>query len=309
MKRESGTPDPVPAISILIPAYHSDETIADCLEALGRQRLRDFEVIVVNSSPDGITRRIVAERFPEVIFEQAPARLLPHGARNRAAALASGDILVFTDPDCRAHPEWLERLVAAHRAGHALVCGAIELGARDEGWFARGVHLCKYSFRLSRLSAGATSVAGTANASCTREVWQAVGPFDGHRFAGDALFSWRAAARGWGPWFEPAAVVEHRYTGSLRALWQERIARGEAFADARAAFQRWSRVRAAAYFAALPLLVIVVLARGAREARRAGWGRWFLTTAPVQLWGHMAWLLGEARTHLRWLWRRPTSGR
>ena len=305
MKRASGTPDSVPAISILIPAYHSDDTIADCLDALGRQRLRDFEVIVVNSSPDDTTRRIVAERFPETVFEQAPARLLPHGARNRAAALASGDILVFTDPDCRAHPDWLERLVAAQRDGHALVCGAIELGARDDGWFARGVHLCKYSFRLSRLAAGDTAVAGTANASCTREVWQAVGPFDGDRFAGDALFSWRAAARGWRPWFEPAAIVEHRYGGSLQALWRERLARGEDFGEARARFERWGRARAGAYLAGFPLLVGLVLTRAARDAMRAGWGAWCLKTLPLQLIGHAAWSFGEARAHARWLGRGP----
>jgi cellulose synthase/poly-beta-1,6-N-acetylglucosamine synthase-like glycosyltransferase len=291
----------VPAISILIPAYHSDDTIGECLEALRQQRYRDFEVLVVNSSAEDRTRRIVQDRFPEATFEQAPARLLPHGARNRAAGMARGDILVFTDPDCRAHPDWLERLIEAHRNGHALVCGAIELGARDQGWFARGVHLCKYSFRLSHLAAGHTSVAGTANASCTRQVWEAAGPFDGDRFAGDALFSWRAAARGWRPWFEPTAIVEHRFTGSLQALWHERLARGADFADARAGFEAWGRPRAGAHLAALPLLMGLVLARGARDAVRAGWGASFVTTILVQIVGHLAWLLGEARSHVRWL--------
>jgi GT2 family glycosyltransferase len=161
------------------------------------------------------------------------------------------------------------------------------------------VHLCKYSFRLSRLAAGPSGVAGTANASCTREVWEAIGPFDGDRFAGDALFSWRARARGWQPWFEPRAVVEHRYTGTLGALWEERLARGEDFADARAAFEGWRRARAAAYLAACPLLVGVVLARGARDALRAGWGGWLVSTLPIQLLGHLAWSLGEARVHAR----------
>jgi cellulose synthase/poly-beta-1,6-N-acetylglucosamine synthase-like glycosyltransferase len=301
MKRANGRPDPVPAISILIPAYHSDDTIGECLEALRHQRYRDFEVIVVNSSAEHRTRRIVRDQFPEATFEQAPVRLLPHGARNRAAGMARGDLLVFTDPDCRARPDWLERLVAAHRDGHPLVCGAIELGARDEGWFARGVHLCKYSFRLSQLPGGYTSVAGTANALCTRQVWEAVGPFDGDRFAGDALFSWRAAARGWRPWFEPSAIVEHRFTGSLLALWQERLARGADFADARAGFENWGRPRAGAYLAAFPLLVGLVLARGARDAVRAGWGVSFVTTLLVQIVGHLAWLLGEARAQVRWL--------
>jgi GT2 family glycosyltransferase len=137
-------------ISVLIPAYYSSETLADCLEALRRQDVTaEVEVIVVNSSPEAETRRIVA-RFPGVIFDQAPGRLLPHAARNRAAALAQGDLLVFTDPDCRARPGWLGHLLAAHAAGHGLVCGAIELGPTDDSWFARGVHLCTWPGHSAR---------------------------------------------------------------------------------------------------------------------------------------------------------------
>jgi len=168
-----------PRVSIVISAFHSDTTIADCLQSLRGQTFRDFEVIVVNSSPEERTRLIVEERFSEVRFEQAPARLLPHAARNRGVERARGELLVFTDPDCRARPDWLERLVQSLDAGHRLVCGAIELS--ETGWFARGVHLCKYSFRLSGLSGGPSSVAGTANAGCSRDLWNAVGPFNGDR--------------------------------------------------------------------------------------------------------------------------------
>ena len=293
-----------PQVSILIPAYYSDDTLPEFLEGLRRQRFRDFEVIIVNSSPGDSTRRIVESEYPEAVFVQSPMRLLPHGARNRAEEHSHGEILVFSDPDCRSHPEWLERLVAAHKQGHCLVCGSIELGAEQRGWFSRGVHLCKYSFRLSGLPPKPAFVAGTANASCTREVWQRVGPFDGGRFAGDALFSWRAAAQGWPAWFEPRAIVEHRYIGTIGSLWIERVARGDDFADARVEFERWSRARIAGCFFATPLLIVVVLVRGAREAMQAGWGRQFLLTLPLQILGHAAWSLGEARTYLRLLFRR-----
>ena len=165
------------------------------------------------------------------------------------------------------------------------VCGAIELRSDHNDWFDRGVYLCKYSFRSSRLSGGYTSIGGMANASCTRVVWQSVGPFDADRFAGDALFSWRAAASGWRPWFEPRAVVEHQYTGTFKTLWQERLARGEDFADARVEFERWRRARTVLYLLACPMLIGLVLARGAGDAVRAGCVGWFLTTLPVQFIG------------------------
>ena len=286
-----------PRASIIIPAYYSDNTIADTLGSLREQSFRDFEVIVVNSSPEERTRQIVVGEFKEVCFEQVQHRLLPHAARNRGAERARGEVLVFTDPDCRAHPDWLERLLGAHEAGHAVVCGAIE--PAEQTWFARGVHACKYSFRLSGLRGGPCWVAGTANACCSREVWEAIGLFDGDCFAGDALFSWRAADRGWQPWFEPAAVVDHRYVGTFLSLWQERIARGADFADARMRFERWSRSRAAAYALAFPIALALVLARGGRDAFKVGWGGTFLATLPLQVVGHAAWSIGEARAQWR----------
>ena len=287
----------MPRVSVVIPAFHSDGTIAACLSSLHAQTFRDFEVIVVNSSPGERTRAIVEAQFPEVRFEQAPARLLPHGARNLGVRRARGELLVFTDPDCAARPGWLEYLVGAVDKGHAVACGAIELAGG--GWFARGVHLCKYSFRLSGLRGGACSVAGTANACCTRDVWTACGPFEADRYAGDGLFSWRAAERGWQPWFEPRAVVEHVYTGSLAALWAERLERGRDYGRTRIEYERWGRGRAAAYLAAFPLLMVLVVTRTARDAVEAGWGVHFVTTFPVQLAGHAAWLVGEARAYGR----------
>jgi glycosyltransferase involved in cell wall biosynthesis len=284
-----------PRVSIVIPAFYSSDTIAACLDSLLVQTVDDFEIIVVNSSPEGHTQRVVEDGFPHVRFHQAPARLLPHAARNAGLRLARGEILVFTDPDCVARNDWLECLVRAVNDGHALVCGAIEPG--DRGWFSRGVHLCKYSFRLSGLRGGRCSVAGTANACCTREVWEAVGPFDGDRYAGDGLFSWRAAARGWEPWFEPRAVVEHRYTGSLASLCAERLERGRDYGETRLEHEQWNRWRAAAYLAAMPLLLAVVIARTARDAFGCGWGYHFVATLPVQLVGQAAWLVGEVRAY------------
>jgi glycosyltransferase involved in cell wall biosynthesis len=285
-----------PRVSIIIPAYHSSETISETLAGLREQTFRDFEVIIVNSSADEATRRIVEEEFPEAIFEQATRRLLMHAARNRGVARSRGDILVFTDPDCRPGNDWLERLIAAHDAGHQLVCGAIEL-SDDAEWGERGVHLCKYSFRLSGLRSGATWIAGTANASCSRDVWNSAGPFDGDRVAGDALFSWRAAALGCQAWFEPRAVVVHHYRGSVRALVTERLYRGDDFAATRMEFEGWSRARTVGHIIAFPAALTKVIARGFSEAVRARRGNTFLGTLPLQFAGHAAWLCGELRAY------------
>src|SRR5688572_1234839 len=111
----------MPRVSVIIPAYNSQATIAATLEALRRQAFEDFEAIVVDSSPGEETARLVADRFPEVRFQRSRQRLLPHGARNRGVEMAAGELLVFTDPDCVPAPDWLASLVSAHDQGNPVV--------------------------------------------------------------------------------------------------------------------------------------------------------------------------------------------
>jgi glycosyltransferase involved in cell wall biosynthesis len=293
----SSAPRSRPSVSVVVPAYHSDGTIGEALDGLRAQTFRDFEVVVVSSSEEDRTGRIVAERFPEARFEQSPVRLLPHAARNRGVELARGSLLAFTDPDCVAEPEWLERLVAASARGHGLVVGAMAL--RGGTAYERTVHLVKYAHWLPGSPEGPRTIAPTANALYTREVWDAVGPFRGDSFSSDTLHSWDAAARGFTPWFEPRAVVAHTHGGDLRSFLRERHSRGEDFARVRVKNERRSRAWAAAHLAAAPAIPFVELARLGRSAVRAGWGRDFVATAPLQLAANAAWALGEARAHAR----------
>jgi glycosyltransferase involved in cell wall biosynthesis len=286
-----------PTVSVVIPAYGSDQTIAACLDALRRQTVEGAEVIVVNSSPGDRTGAIVRGSYPEVRYVESPQRLLPHAARNRGADLANGELLVFTDPDCEAAPDWLERLLAARAAGHELVVGS--MGVADRGRFARGVHLVKYWWLLPGLEPGPRRIAPTANAAYSRRVWDSVGPFDATKFGSDGLTSWEAARRGHEPWFEPRARVDHHHDGDLGSLWRERRARGEEFASLRMSFEGWSRVRAAVHVLLFPGLPLLVLARSARAARQAGsLGEWLLTL-PIQAVGQLGWSTGELRGHAR----------
>lgn len=291
-----------PRVSVIIPAYYSDETLEACLEALRTQTFQDFETILVNSSPEDRTRQIVTTLFPEVVFEQSPKRLLPHAARNRGVSIARGELLIFTDPDCSAKPDWLTCLVEAYAAGHAVVGGS--MGLDSKSWFERGVHLCKFSWLLISLPPGPRWIIPTANACYSREVWKMVGPFDGDCFCGDALLSWRAGVLGYQPWFEPRAIVIHRHEGSISSFWRQRLKRGQEFAEARTEFEHWSRLRTVVYLATLPVLVLLVLVRAGCDALKSGWGLSFVLTLPLQLVGHVAWSLGEARTH----WRLITCG-
>lgn len=283
-------------ISIVLPAYYSHRTIGGCLSAIAAQTVQDFEVIVVNSSPEDDTRRVVAARLPTAVFHQSPIRLLPHAARNVGVSLSRGNLIVFTDPDCAPDSKWLEELVIVHREGWAVVQGSVD--RQHSGWMERGIHLCKRFSLLKELPPYSLWIVSSVNVLYSRAAWEASGPMDGARFSGDALLGWQAAARGFRGRFAPRALVRDQHGQTFLGLTKERYTRGRDFARLRADYEHWSRWRAAGFALAAPVILLTVLARAGRAARRAGQGRDFVSTLPVQLVGQLAWILGESSYYL-----------
>ena len=289
----------MPRVSVIIPAYYSADTLPRCLAGLRGQRFRDFEVVLVNSSPEPATADLVRRDFPEVRFEQSPVRLLPHAARNAGVRLATGEILVFTDPDCYMHPDTLERLVAAQESGRPLVGGAIENAGG--GWWELGVHLAKFAWWLPGSRSAPRPDIPTAIAAYSRSIWNEIGPFEDKSWCGDSMFVQRFIRKRGVAWFEPAAIVDHRHLADVRGFFRERYARGLDYGKGRTAQHRWSRFRIALQLAAFPLLPLLMTARSLRYAASSGrLGDAFLTL-PIILAGNTAWGLGEAVTHARLL--------
>jgi glycosyltransferase involved in cell wall biosynthesis len=93
-------------LSVIVPVYNAARHISGLFASMAKQTIRDFELIVVD---DGSTDHTAA------LSEGSDCRLLrlgknrgPAYCRNIGAREASGDILVFTDSDCRPNPDWLE---------------------------------------------------------------------------------------------------------------------------------------------------------------------------------------------------------
>ena len=291
-----------PRISVVIPAYYSETTIENSLEALMLQTYRDFEVIVVNSSPEENTGRIVRGNFPDVTFVQSPERLLPHAARNVGVNISRGKFLVFTDPDCIADPEWLETLVAAFEEGKEALVGSMGLAGRS--WLEKGIHLCKFHWLLPGLKSSAKFCAPTANAAFSRKLWEIIGPFPGEVFAGDGIVSRRASLHGHAPLFIPGAVVRHFHGDTFTIFCIQRFCRGREYAWARMKLMGDSTFLTWLSLAFSWAAVGWVLLRAGKNSIIAGWGRIFFLTLPVQIAGHLFWSLGESYGAAALLFRR-----
>lgn len=294
---------PRPAVSVVIPAYGSHRTLAGCLAALSRQTFRDFETIVVDSSPgelSALAERTVRESFPAAGFERSAGRLLPHDARNRGVELSCGELLVFTDPDVYARPDWLERLLAAHRSTGEPVVGA--LACHGSRWLDQGIHLCKFSKWLPGGRPRPVDMSPTANMLISRLQFEEAGGFPGGEFLGDVTLSRSLRRRGRRLWFEPRAVVEHHHLQDLGRFFQERFTRGRMYGELRLGWSaEGGRGAALAWLAAtvLPLRFARILGLVALHSARADQAGRYLAALPLVAAGHAASLAGEAAAYTR----------
>ncbi len=290
----------MPRVSVVLPAYNSSGTLECSLQGLSAQTFRDFETIVIDSSPDpGPAARIV-EQFPGVRLDHHLGRLLPHEAMNLGAERAGGEILVFSAPDCRADPPWLKWLVEAQEQGHAAVGGAV---ASLPDFRNRAIHLSKYPWWLPGGAPRRIREIASGNSSFSRALWEAVGPYRGDRFAGDCELSWRIRCAGSEIWFEPRATITHLDHGSLPTLLYERYARGLDYGKTRAEFRGFSRLECALRLVSLPMAPLVMVLRAGRFAASSGHLLVWLATLPVQLAAAACWCVGEAPAHARVLWQ------
>jgi glycosyltransferase involved in cell wall biosynthesis len=114
-------------ISAIIPTYNSERTLASCLQSLRQQSHPDTEIIVVDNGSSDSTDQI-AQHFADKVVSQGPERC---AQRNRGAAEATGNIVVFFDSDMVIEPEVLADIASAFAQDADL--GAITIPERSFG--------------------------------------------------------------------------------------------------------------------------------------------------------------------------------
>lgn len=99
-----------PSVSIVIPAYNEEGQLALCLEAVARQTVKPFEVIVVDNNSTDATVAI-ASRYPFVTVLHEPQQGVVY-ARNTGFNAARGGIIGRLDGDSIIPDDWVERVQA-----------------------------------------------------------------------------------------------------------------------------------------------------------------------------------------------------
>jgi glycosyltransferase involved in cell wall biosynthesis len=93
--------------SVIVCAYNEEQFIHSCLFSLLQQRRPPDEVIVINNASTDRTKAVAEAACVRVIDEPRKGLVI---ARETGRRVATGDVLVYVDADCRAPSDWLWRL-------------------------------------------------------------------------------------------------------------------------------------------------------------------------------------------------------
>ncbi|MGH2867767.1 MAG: glycosyltransferase [Solirubrobacteraceae bacterium] len=209
-----------PSVSVVVPfagADHQLEAVLAALRSLALTLAPGDEILLADNGPTGAR----AVPFPASVRRVVAAGPRAAGAaRNRGAAEARGEWLVFLDADARPRPGLLEAyFTPAPGPNTAVLAG----GIRDTP--SRDTRAARHSAGRGQMSQDRTlsrtgrPYAQTANCAVRRVAFSAVDGFDAQaRFGEDADLCWRLAAAGWGLEVRAGALVEHASRPTLAAL-------------------------------------------------------------------------------------------
>jgi GT2 family glycosyltransferase len=260
---------------VLVAYGGPSETLLEAIASLQRQTLPPGQVICVDQSADG---RFAAalEAVPGVEIIRTERNLGYSSACNRAATVATGDYVLFLNPDARADPDCVEQLARA-LDGHddAAIAGAQVLlpdrehvNAGDNVLHLTGLSWAGRYGEPPESGPPRTAVVASGAALLVRlSAFRAMGGYTEGFFMyyDDVDLAWRARLLGWEVLFCPAANVVHEYEfvkGSYKWLYLER--------------NRWwcllAHLELRTLLTLAPLLIAVEVAVWARAADEGWWG-------------------------------------
>ena len=158
-------------ISIIIPAYNEEEYLPKLLESIEKQDFKDYEVIIADANSSDNTREI-AESYGCTVVDGG----LPGVGRNRGAAVAKGELLLFLDSDLELTEGYLENVVEDFEDLN-LGIAITQMTALSEKKYVQALHTWCNWFMIASESIKPHG-AGCYGIVARRELHEKVGGFD-----------------------------------------------------------------------------------------------------------------------------------
>ena len=214
-------------ISIIIPAYNSENTIIPCLKSLTKQDYSGkYEIILVDDGSTDKTSSKAKTIKGVTVLKQKNAG--PAKARNTGVRASKGDIIMFTDSDCIADRSFITEMAAPLR--NKKIAGVQgKYKTRQQGMIPEFIQ-AEIEERYEML--GKTKYIdfiGTYAAAYKRKEYLSVGGFDESfptASGEDVDLSFRIADAGHKMVFAPKAIIYHTHPDKIKKYIRMRYLRG-----------------------------------------------------------------------------------
>ncbi|BAU63607.1 glycosyl transferase family 2 [Stanieria sp. NIES-3757] len=217
----------LPSVSIIVPIYNGETDLHQLIKCLFKQTYPKelSEYLLVDNNSSDRTAIILKEAQQTASEKGMKLRHLSekeiqssYAARNLGIRKAQGEILVFTDTDCRPQPDWLEKIVQPFSNFQVgIVVGEVValFGNTLLEKYADRNQIMSQKFLLQHPF---YPYGQTANIAIRKEAFVKVGLFRPHlTTGGDADICWRIQKEtSWQLAYAPTAIIEHRHRSNLK---------------------------------------------------------------------------------------------
>ena len=232
---------PVTRIAIIIPARNEEKNILACLQAVCTQDYPPglLQVIVVDDQSTDRTFQLASNFNAEavqIICVHAPEKANNTAPKKRAIeagiAVASAELVVTTDADCIAGPEWLHNIASFYeQTGNVFIAAPVKIqeGRSVLSKFQAIDFLTMQGITAAAIYKRVHNMCNGANLAYTRQVFYEVGGFAGvdNIASGDDMLLMQKIVRryptGFGYIKSTSAIVTTTPAESWKAFFQQRI--------------------------------------------------------------------------------------
>lgn len=232
-----------PTVTIIVPARNEERNIARCLHSLLAQRypVEKLSIIVIDDQSTDNTFDIVkrisrdslipitlfsVNSFPEI--RSPKLRALMHGIQHTFSS-----IIVTTDADCTAHPDWIRTLVSHFYDDVGVVTGLTVYEKRNDisslFWGIQYLDFLSYAaIAAGSIGMGNTIISNGSNMAFRREAFDEAGGFETikHINVGDDSLLVQTITKS-GKWkarfvIEPEGIITTQPVATWREVFHQR---------------------------------------------------------------------------------------
>ena len=243
------------AVSLVIPVFNENQTIAALIDTIQHQSLPPDEIILVDGGSTDNTiekaNELTGSDHRFCIMEAGKA--MPGKGRNIGAAEAKSDWIAFTDAGIRLDRHWLEILVKKSQEDPSAAIIYGNFSPQVNSFFEK----CAAITYVQPLRAGAIRTKSIASCLLKKEVWEKAGGFPDWRATEDLVFMEKTEQLGYHTAFAPDAMVYWQLRPDLSATYRKFVLYSKYNVWAgRAAFWHYGIARQYAFMGVVLLLAV-----------------------------------------------------